>query len=126
MSIETLPNPLTGEMVNIVDASDTELADLMLIYNNQIRKLDEYMSQIRDHLDERLEESDKNFGGKHIKIEFIRMKDWQVEDNEIQMQVDALNNQSSELKKKAKDLFDSHKIDKGVKKIQMKVTLPKL
>ena len=70
--MEEIINPMTAEVVNAVDASDEEIAQLMLDIETTKNRIKAADTILRKHLNERLEENDNNFGGKWIKVQFPR------------------------------------------------------
>jgi flagellar biosynthesis chaperone FliJ len=124
--METITNPKTGEIINLVDASDEQVAQLMLDIQEMTTKINEIDKNLRQHIEERVEENNNNFGEKNIKISYVRYKEWIVKDNDVMTKIDSLKAQSKLLNKDAKDLFDKNKEDAGTSKVQLKITYPKL
>ena len=122
--METITNILTGEIINVVDADDSQVAQLYIDLNKVLKATEEQVKALRNHIEERVTETNMNFGDKNIKVEYIRFKDWRVPE-EIEKQIEEKQIAIKALSTEAKNLFDDNKVDAGTAKVQLKVTLPK-
>jgi len=112
--MENLINPLTGEVVNLPDASEEELAQTYMELDKVLGQVTNGLGILKKHFGERLEESKKDFGVQGFDVQFRPIKKYGVNER--------LEKKINNLKEKAKQLFNDNKTDIGVARVETRVT----
>lgn len=127
-----LINPETGEVLN-EDSSDEEIAEAMIAVQREKKRLIDLETLFRKHIEDRVTESDPNFGEKYIKIEYAVLREWGVRDpkavknlKDIDKEIEELSDKMRPLEKDRKQIFDAFKVDIGIKGHQLRIKYPNI
>lgn len=124
INVDSIVDPRTGEVHEIIDMDDEQVARLYMSVNDELLALEDMKNKIKVHLNERLEENTKDFGVQDFDVQFRVVKEYDIPE-EVEIEVDGKKVGAKETvekyKKDAKKIFDKYKIDVGIARVETRV-----